>query len=256
MNNKHLWIIPIYGVLYLISFFLLENSDVELNWIHCALDDRIPFCEYFVIPYVLWYFLIFATLWYFGFRCKDHTEYWQLVASIGTGMTVFLIVSYVYPNGHNLRPVLADGNVFVQAVKLLYRIDTPTNILPSMHVFDAVACAVAFCKNEECRKNKKLIFGVTLLAVLITLSTVFLKQHSLIDVALALLLYAFCYLLFYKIAWQHREWVASLLTKKEVLTIPNLLGVFRLVLAVLFMGICQRHGGIFWTEGLHENSTW
>lgn len=200
-NNKHLWFIPIYGIFYILSFFLLEQRNVEINIIHCALDDFIPFCEYFIIPYVLWYVFIVVTTWYFAFRCKNRKEYWQFVGTVATGMTIFLVVSYIYPNGQNLRPVLTDGNVFVQTVKLLYQIDTPTNIFPSMHVFDAVACAMALYKNKECRKNKIFISGVWLLTVLIVLSTMFIKQHSVIDVTSALVLCAVCYVIFYKIQY-------------------------------------------------------
>lgn len=51
-------------------------------------------------------------------------------------MTVFLLVSFLYPNGHELRPALELENVFQKAVWLLYQADTPTNILPSVHVFN------------------------------------------------------------------------------------------------------------------------
>lgn len=47
-----------------------------------------------------------------------------------------------------------------------------------------------------------------------------------------------------KITSQDTNWVSSLLTKKEILTIPNLLSMFRLVLAVLFLVIHQKYGGM------------
>lgn len=243
-NNKYTWIIPIYGIFYIISFICLERSSARLNIIHCALDDAIPFCEYFIVPYVLWYGFVAITLWYFAFRCRERREYWQFVGALGIGMTVFIITSFIYPNGQQLRPVLEEGNIFVQAVKILYWVDTPTNILPSMHVFNAAACGMAVFKNEDCRKRRAVIWGTGILTVLIILSTMFLKQHSVIDVILALALYALCYQVFYKIAPQYEEQIAGLLTRKEILTIPNLLSVFRLILAVLFLGIYQRYGGI------------
>jgi membrane-associated phospholipid phosphatase len=189
----------------MLSFVYLEQRDVRYNIVHCALDDYIPFCEYFIIPYVLWYVFLVLTVCYFTFRCKNQKEYWQLIGVLGIGMTVFLIVSFVYPNAQNLRPVLQEGNLFVQAVKVLYQIDTPTNILPSIHVFNTMACCVAICKNQDCRKYKKFIFITKLLAVLIILSTMFLKQHSVVDVSLALILYAVCYQVAYKMIPYCRE---------------------------------------------------
>jgi CDP-diacylglycerol--glycerol-3-phosphate 3-phosphatidyltransferase len=243
-DNKHTWIIPIYGLFYMICFILLEQISVKSYIIQCPVDKYIPFCEYFVVPYVLWFVFIAVTIWYFAFRCENRKEYWQFAATMITGMTVFLVISFVYPNGQNLRPVLQDGNVFTQIVKLLYKVDTATNVFPSMHVFNAVACCAALCRNQECKKNKKIIFGVGLLTILIVLSTVFIKQHSVIDVLSAFVLYAVCYQLYYVMAPQYLERFPNLLKKTEVLTIPNLLSVFRLVLAVVFMGIYQRCGGM------------
>ena len=85
-------------------------------------------------------------------------------------------------------PVQRAGNLFVQAVKLLYRIDTPTNIFPSMHVFIAVACGGAILKNGNCRKYKSVMWGTGTLTVLVVLSTVFLKQHSVVDVVFSIVL--------------------------------------------------------------------
>ncbi|SCJ30520.1 Uncharacterised protein [uncultured Clostridium sp.] len=70
-ENKHTWIILIYGIFYISSFAFLEQSNVKPHIIHCALDDYIPFCEYFIIPYVLWYVFVAVTLWYFAFRCRE-----------------------------------------------------------------------------------------------------------------------------------------------------------------------------------------
>jgi membrane-associated phospholipid phosphatase len=208
-KNKHIWMIPIYGIFYILFFIYLEQRDVKYHIVHFALDDFIPFCEYFIIPYVLWYGFVAVTIWYFAFRCRKREEYWQLAGALMTGMTVFLITSFVYPNGHNLRPSLQDGNLFVQAVKLLYWIDPPTNIFPSIHVFNTVACCRAVCQNQECAKHRTLIFGTKLLSALIILSTMFIKQHSVMDVLLALLLYALCYQLFYKTIPQYRKRIAD-----------------------------------------------
>jgi len=53
-NNKHTWIIPLYAIFYIGSFIYLERRVTEPHIIHCVIDDYIPFCEYFIIPYVMW----------------------------------------------------------------------------------------------------------------------------------------------------------------------------------------------------------
>ena len=56
-------------VVYFVLFFLTENLVPQSACypMHCALDDLIPFCEVFILPYVLWYLLIAGSLLYFLF---------------------------------------------------------------------------------------------------------------------------------------------------------------------------------------------
>ena len=55
-------------ILYFILYFLTENliPPEKCTSIHIWLDDVIPFCEWFLIPYVLWYGLIVFSLGYFA----------------------------------------------------------------------------------------------------------------------------------------------------------------------------------------------
>ena len=72
--------------------------------IDTVFDDYIPFCEYFIVPYLLWFPYQILTVLYFIFRNKNKKEYYQLIFNMMMGMTVFLIVSYAYPNVLHLRP--------------------------------------------------------------------------------------------------------------------------------------------------------
>ena len=58
---------------YFIMYFLTERLiPVERCYsVHCRLDDIIPFCEAFVIPYVFWYVYIVITLLYFAIYNPD-----------------------------------------------------------------------------------------------------------------------------------------------------------------------------------------
>lgn len=184
-KSNYIWVL-IYGFFYMISFICLERSNAQPHLIHSVVDEYIPFCKYFIIPYVLWFGFIAASFCYFAFVCEEKREFYQFMGIMGAGLTAFIIISFVYPNGQELRPALGEGGIFIQAVKLLYRLDTPTNILPSMHVF--------------------------------------------------------CYLIFYKFIPLYQKQLLPFLTKKEILTIPNILSFLRLMLAVLFLGITQRGG--------------
>lgn len=233
--------IPAYGIFYMTSFMFVERASVDTHLIHSFVDDKIPFCEYFIIPYVLWYFVVIGSVLYFALGSPGKREYYQYMFTLGLGMTLFLIISYVYPNGQDLRPELSGGSVFIQAVQFLYRIDTPTNIFPSMHVFNAVACCVAFLNNRKCRQSRLFTAANITLTVSIVLSTMFLKQHSVEDVVTALILNLVCYQVFYRIIPENQDKFEKIFTRKEIFTLPNFLSAARLVLALVFMAMVERH---------------
>ena len=104
---QHVWIVPVYCIFYLWAFQYLEQRNVKAHIIHLKLDDMTPFCEYFIIPYLMWFLYIALTVGYFAFINKNKQEYYQLIFTLGLGMTLFLVVSYFYPNGQDFRPHLS-----------------------------------------------------------------------------------------------------------------------------------------------------
>ena len=64
-------------------------------------------------------------------------------------------------------------------VGLIYSADTNTNVFPSMHVAGALGAAEAFFRTDGLKKYRAVS---VITAVLICASTVFIKQHSLLDV--------------------------------------------------------------------------
>lgn len=197
---KHLFWIPVYGIFYLAAFSYLEKTVTHgYHLIHMPADDLIPFCEYFVVPYLLWFAYIAVGVIYFGVIGQEKKEYYQLIINLGIGMTLFLVISYLYPNGQNLRPrEFAHDNLFTALVQYVYSIDTPTNIFPSIHVYNSVAVATAFERSAGMKKHRGWRAASTTLAVLIILSTMFLKQHSVSDVCCALILNLGTYMLLYR----------------------------------------------------------
>lgn len=198
---KHGLIIVVYALIYTMLFGLLEHRAVPGGYhiVHTLFDDYIPFCEFFIVPYLLWFPYMFLAVAYFIFRNEDRREYYQLITNLIMGMTIFLIVSYIYPNAHHLRPrEFARDNIFVDAVRWLYSTDTPTNILPSIHVFNSLAVHMSITSCKALKNRKVIRYGSLTLTILIILSTMFLKQHSFVDVSLGMTLALAGYLLFYR----------------------------------------------------------
>ena len=193
---SHAWVF-LYAFIYLPWFFYLERrTNVRHYIIHSPLDDYIPFVEYFIVPYLLWFAFIAAAILYFLFTDKE--GFYKLTAFLFTGMTIFLIICSIFPNALQLRPeTFARDNIFVDMVRALYQTDTPTNVLPSMHVFNSLGVAIAIYHSKALKKHPAIQISSYCLAGLIILSTVFLKQHSVTDVIAAFALACIIYPLVY-----------------------------------------------------------
>lgn len=193
---SHAWVF-LYAFIYLPWFNYLEEH-IQKNFfvIHSPLDNFIPFIEYFILPYYFWFVFMAICIFYFFFT--DKAGFYKITSFLIIGMTAFLIICTVFPNGLNLRPTtFARDNFCIDLVKRLYRLDTPTNVLPSIHVFNTVGILIAASHSEKLKAHKGIMWSVYITGILIILSTVFLKQHSVTDViaafAMACIIYPFVY---------------------------------------------------------------
>lgn len=195
---KHGIPLLIYFPIYLTWFSWLEkNITKHYQVIHVAWDDYVPFCEVFVIPYFLWFFYIAAVIVFLFFNNKQ--DYFRCCTFLFTGMTIFLIVSTLWPNGHHLRlETMPRDNIFTGMIEFLWKTDTATNLWPSIHVYNSLGAHFAIIRSEALEKRKGIKIASLILAVSIVLSTVLIKQHSLFDVFTGIGLAAVMYVLVYR----------------------------------------------------------
>ncbi|MDR0925546.1 MAG: phosphatase PAP2 family protein [Hungatella sp.] len=193
---RHVWILS-YAFIYIPWFLYLEKTVTNHYYImHVALDDLIPFNEYFIIPYLLWFaYIAAAILYFFITNVKD---YYRLCTMLFTGMTISLVICTVFPNGTDFRPVIDPGkNICSAIVAILYSADTCTNVFPSIHVYNSVCVHIAVLHSERLRKYRLIRTGSLVLMISICLATVFLKQHSAFDglgsLVMAYVMYHFVY---------------------------------------------------------------
>ena len=95
---KHAWVF-LYALIYMPWFWFLEKH-VTMNYhvVQTALDEEIPFIEYFIVPYMLWFVFIAATFLYFF--VTDVQGFYKLAKISFAGMTIFLIIC---PGHHPVR---------------------------------------------------------------------------------------------------------------------------------------------------------
>ena len=165
---------------YFILYFLTENlipADA-CHPVHMWLDDVIPFCEWFLIPYVFWYVLIVISLGYFLLYHVDSFKRLQTYIII---TQILAMACYIlYPTRQDLRPTeFVNDNFLTQCVSFLYAFDTNTGVCPSLHVAYSLGIASGWTKEKEAHPLWR---GFVVFAVaMICLSTMFIKQHSAVD---------------------------------------------------------------------------
>lgn len=194
-ENKHFYLF-IYSFVYLIFFKLVELRTADnYHNMHHFLDDKIPFNEFFAIPYFLWFFYIGYVL--VKLSIKSKSDFIKAFTYIFGGMTIGLVIFLIYPTTQGLRPeIMPRDNVFTELVHFLHRIDTPTNVCPSLHVYDSVGACIAVMLAKDCF-NYVEKYAAVFLTISISLSTLFIKQHSVIDVFWGLVMSVVMYFIIY-----------------------------------------------------------
>ena len=178
---KLLWGWVGYFILYFLTEWLIP---AEICYpVHCWLDDVIPFCEWFLIPYFGWYVLIVVSLAYFLLYNVENFR----------GLQTYIIVTQVvamacyilFPTRQDLRPaVFPRDNFLTDMVGILYTVDTNTGVCPSLHVAYSLGIASAWLKEKTASFWAKGL--VVVMVVLVCLSVAFVKQHSVVDIFAAI----------------------------------------------------------------------
>lgn len=183
-NIKYLTIL---FIIYFIGFMLLEVRTSSQTIITSTLIDQyIPFNEYFVIPYLLWF--VFIALGFAYFIFVDSHGFKRTCYYMFTGMFISLLFYFLFPNGQDLRITLDNDNIFRILVSFIYSIDSPTNVCPSIHVYNSVMMCVSLMKSKIFHQKHILMIITVILTIMICASTVFIKQHAFIDIVVALIL--------------------------------------------------------------------
>jgi hypothetical protein len=147
------------------------------------LDRVIPFIPAFIIPYVIWYPFIAGSL--FIFFQRDRRTYYRALITLCIGLVacygVYAVFQTTVP-----RPALPEKGWLVDIVRFIYANDQPFNCFPSIHV---LTCYIMI-KGLRIQHTLPawLRHGLIVISWSIIASTVFVKQHVLLDAAGAVLL--------------------------------------------------------------------
>ncbi len=194
---KHSWVF-LYMIPYVLWYFGLQHfrQDVVFTDLYTYLDSIIPFIPWFIWPYIFWYLFVVGTVLYFFFR--NVKDFYKITAFLFIGMTICLIIFTIFPTSFDHRPLQFQADsISAFFINSIYAADKCQNVFPSIHVYNSIGCAIAICKCNDFKHGALIKAFAIVAAVLIALSTMFIKQHSILDVIsaciLAIIMYIFVY---------------------------------------------------------------
>ncbi|KOA19251.1 PAP2 superfamily protein [Clostridium homopropionicum DSM 5847] len=182
----------------LVLLFLMENNIIDGKYnIHSKIDVMIPFIPIFVLPYFSWFLFIAFT--FIIFFTKSREDLLNTFRAINLDMIIAMIIYILFPNYQSLRPTAYAEDFFSQLVKLLQIGDSSSSVCPSLHVAISISLYLGI-KNSVCFKNNSIVkFFTLILTILISISTVFIKQHSIVDVLAGIFLSFIVHIFVYRI---------------------------------------------------------
>lgn len=179
-----LLVMPVLGLIYKI----LNTNPRNPVILSTNLDTMIPFLPIFIVPYIVWYAFILGYLIYFWY--KDISVYLKTLSVIVIGELVCFVI-YFYFQTTVPRPKLVGDGILVDLVGMIYSHDQPFNAFPSIHVLTTFAIILG---NINIR-NKHVFHSVfvSVMGSMIIISTLFVKQHYILDMFASMFLTSFIY---------------------------------------------------------------
>ena len=185
-QNPLKFILSVYLV-YLLWFFSMEKlPNRNYHIIYSKLDDYIPFYKPAILMYSSWFLMLVIPFVYLLKR-KSYDDLYNIIIPMFAAMFISLIIYVIYPTALDIRVTDITGNdICSWIIRKIQGIDAPNNVCPSIHVSTTVIIYNQFIKILKDNKKSKAFF--LLWSVGICISTMLVKQHSIIDVVCGIIL--------------------------------------------------------------------
>lgn len=180
----HLTMIGLYMLFIFLFLFVGDyNEGREFYNLSIFIDEKIPFNPHFVWTYILYYFVALMPV----MVVPDIKEFRRMVGAYLMMYFMGFLTFIVFPV-KMVRPELIGDGYSLWLLRKIYNADNGYNCFPSMHVANAYLASFFSFKF-----NKPYGSVVYIIAFLITISTLFIKQHYIVDLIAGILLAYFVY---------------------------------------------------------------
>lgn len=184
MFKKLILVQGILLALQTLLYFGCEFFQSKIHDVKRPVDDKIPFLPWTVLPYCFWFpMIVFYPL--IVFRTDPHS-YCGYLTTMVMEIVLSIVCYLIYPTSFQ-RPVPPDG-FWGKFMKFVYHSSyRGLNCAPSLH---CSSCFLVICVSFTCAGMSLWVRGFTVsIAIMIVLSTLTTKQHTLIDVLTAVPLF-------------------------------------------------------------------
>lgn len=177
--------VAIYSLYFPVSQIAVKLDPIDVS---TGFDESIPFVSEWIYVYAAIYFSAVLPI----FLIKDRRLFLRMTMAYIALESSALIFFLLFPVQMTLRPtdVPLEG-LANWGIHLCYHFDLPVNCFPSLHVGNAILGALA------CLKVDRLIGVISyVVALLIIVSTMLIKQHYVADAVAGFVLANLCYWIF------------------------------------------------------------
>ena len=183
---------------FIIYFGVSQLRDhLTFHSLALSVDDRIPFFAPFIIFYILAYvqwiinYLLIARE---GKAFCYHFIYGDVISKL------FCLVFFLFFPTTLVRPEVTGHSICDQLVRLVYQIDAPVNLFPSIHCLESWCCIHAALRMK---KTPRWYLPITIvMSFCVFASTLLVKQHVFVDIFGGILVFEAGYYLARKIKFR------------------------------------------------------
>jgi len=185
-------IVPLLAVLAWNMLVYSGSMRITRDWYHhnieFGIDKLIPFVPWTVSIYLICYLFWVAN--YIICARKDKVEAYRFLGADILAKTVCFVFYILLPTT-NVRPEVVGTTIWDEIMRVLYQVDMPSNLFPSIHCLVSWLCYVGVRRKKHIPMWYQVFSCVMAIAVFI--STLTTKQHVVIDVIAGLVLAEVCY---------------------------------------------------------------
>lgn len=160
-----------------------------------SLDQKIPFIPEAVWVYLSQFAFLFCAIYFAPNNAIRSTAFYSMLLASIIAFFIFITFPTLLP-----RHLIEGNGLTAMLWHFLYQIDVERNCFPSLHAALATIATFSLAHSKNSFRYLAPLWGTAII-----LSTLFTKQHVVIDVSAGIMLAMLCLILYYRISKQPYE---------------------------------------------------